>query len=99
MKVRHEMASVSSDFERFLKANFPDDYRKVTDPDVKDDVLNAILSRREEDYKVWCRIPEWIKNEYADNLQMMYLMEIGQLSSLLMMKKKKMLQSKKKIID
>lgn len=68
MKVRHEMASVSSDFERFLKANFPDDYRKVIDPDVKDDVINAIMSRREDDYKVWCRIPEWIKAEYGDDL-------------------------------
>ena len=68
MKVRHEMESVSSDFDRFLKANFPDDYRKVIDPDVKDDVINAIMSRREDDYKVWCRIPEWIKAEYGDDL-------------------------------
>ena len=62
------MASVSSDYERFLKANFPDDYRKVTDPDVKDDVINAVLSRREGDYKIWCKVPEWIKAEYSDNL-------------------------------
>ena len=68
MNERHEMASVSSDFERFLKANFPDDYRKVIDPDVKEDVINAIMSRRADDYKIWCKIPEWIKNEYADNL-------------------------------
>ena len=62
------MAKISSDFERFLKANFPDEFLRITADGVKDDVVETILRRREDDYKIWCNIPEWIKNEYRDNL-------------------------------
>jgi hypothetical protein len=62
------MAKVSGDFERFLKANFPDDFLKVTRTDVPEDVIETIVRRREDDYKIWCNVPEWIKNEYNDNL-------------------------------
>lgn len=62
------MASSASDFERFLYANYPDDYRRATAPDVADDVLTAILARHNSHYKVWKDIPEWIKNEYGDRL-------------------------------
>ncbi len=62
------MAKISSDFERFLKANFPDEFLRITADGVKDDVVETILRRREDDYRIWCNIPEWIKNEYRDNL-------------------------------
>ena len=55
-----------SDFERFLYANYPDDYRRATADDVPDDVINAILSKHEKHYQIWRRIPEWIKDEYRD---------------------------------
>lgn len=60
------MANSMSDFERFLYANYPDDYRRATADDVPDDVINAILSKHEKHYQIWRRIPEWIKNEYRD---------------------------------
>ena len=62
------MSKVSDDFVRFLKINFPDDYRKVTVDDVKDDVVNSILLKYEKKYRIWLSIPEWIKNEYRDDL-------------------------------
>ncbi len=62
------MAERTSDFERFLYANYPDDYRRATASDVPDDVLTAIISRHERHYKIWTYIPEWIKSEYRDRL-------------------------------
>jgi gas vesicle protein len=62
------MASRTSDFERFLYANYPDDYRRATAPDVSDDVIEAILSRHRSHYDIWKDIPEWIKSEYGDKL-------------------------------
>lgn len=62
------MSKISSDFERFMIANFPDDYRRATASDVKEDVINSIYSKLEDEYKKWCRVPEWIKAEYRDDL-------------------------------
>ncbi len=62
------MSKITEDFIRFLKANYPDDFRKITSKDVTDDVINSILSRREEDYEIWCKIPEWVKSRYGDDL-------------------------------
>lgn len=62
------MSSISADYERFLYANFPDEYRRITVKDVKEDVIQAIKSRLDDEYAIWCQIPEWIKNEYRDNL-------------------------------
>lgn len=62
------MAVDSSDFERFLYANYPDDYRRATAKDVSEDVLTAIISRHNSHYAVWKSIPEWIKNKYNDIL-------------------------------
>lgn len=62
------MSKISSDFERFMIANFPDDYRRATASDVKEDVINSIYSKLEDEYQKWCRVPEWIKAEYRDDL-------------------------------
>ena len=62
------MAYSMSDFERFLYANYPDDYRRATAHDVSDDVINAILSKHETHYNIWRHIPEWIKDKYNDDL-------------------------------
>ncbi len=62
------MSKCSDDFERFLYANYPDDYRRATTEDVPDDVLTAILSRHKTHYKIWKDIPEWVKNRYGDVL-------------------------------
>lgn len=60
------MGKCSSDFERFLAANYPDDFRRVTGENVPDDVINAILSRHETHYRIWKNIPEWVKDKYRD---------------------------------
>ncbi len=62
------MGKITSDFERFLYANYPDDYRRATAEDVADDVITAILSKHHFHYDVWKDIPEWIRAEYRDNI-------------------------------
>ena len=62
------MSKISADYERFLLANYPDEYRRITVKDVKEDVVQAIKSRLDDEYAIWCQVPEWIKNEYRDNL-------------------------------
>lgn len=62
------MSVNSSDFERFLYANYPDDYRRATASNVPEDVLTAIVSRHSAHYNVWRHIPEWVKNRYQDRL-------------------------------
>ena len=62
------MSVNSSDFERFLYANYPDDYRRATASNVPEDVLTAIVSRHSAHYAVWRDIPEWVKNRYQDRL-------------------------------
>ncbi|MBR5599426.1 MAG: hypothetical protein IKW39_05235 [Alphaproteobacteria bacterium] len=62
------MGDKSSDFNRFLKINYPDEWRRFSAPDVKDDVINSILMRFEKKYEIWKRIPEWIKDFYGDLL-------------------------------
>lgn len=62
------MAVNTSDFERFLYANYPDDYRRATATNVPEDVLTAIVSRHSSHYDVWKNIPEWVKNRYHDVL-------------------------------
>ena len=62
------MSVNSSDFERFLYANYPDDYRRATASNVPEDVLTAIVSRHSAHYDIWRRIPEWVKNRYQDRL-------------------------------
>lgn len=64
------MAGFSDDFLRFLKANFSDDndYRRASVDDVKEDVVNAIMSRFAHQYNIWLQIPEWVKNRYSDRI-------------------------------
>lgn len=56
------------DFVRFLQYNYPDDWRRFTASDVKEDVKTAIMSRHAGHYQVWKEIPEWIKNNYHDRI-------------------------------
>jgi uncharacterized protein YjgD (DUF1641 family) len=62
------MGKIAEDFERFLYANYPDDYRRATADGVTDDVITAILSRQSARYDIWKRIPEWIRAEYRDDI-------------------------------
>ncbi len=57
-----------ADFERFLQYNYPDDWRRFTASDVKEDVKTAIMSRHAGHYQIWKEIPEWVKNNYQDRI-------------------------------
>ena len=57
-----------SDFDRFLEANFPDDYMKIRGEGVAEDVITSIYSKHERHYQIWKIIPEWIKSFYGDTL-------------------------------
>lgn len=62
------MARVSEDFLRFLLANYPDDYRRASVKDVKEDVINAIMSKHARHYQIWQKIPDWIKDRHGDRI-------------------------------
>lgn len=62
------MGKLTSDFERFLYSNYPDEYMRATAEDASDDVITAILSRHHFHYEVWKDIPEWIRAEYRDDI-------------------------------
>ncbi|MBQ8750042.1 MAG: hypothetical protein IJZ30_00190 [Alphaproteobacteria bacterium] len=57
-----------SDFDRFLEANFPEDYMKIKGEGVAEDVVTSIYSKHERHYHVWKIVPEWIKSFYGDTL-------------------------------
>ena len=61
-------ASVDSEFLHFLETNFPSDFMKISVDDAKDDVLYSILQKHQEKYRIWNKIPQWIKNYYNDRL-------------------------------
>lgn len=60
------MISKYSDFERFLEANYPSAYLKISSEDVKEDVYFSIFSRYEARFRKWQKIPGWIKDFYRD---------------------------------
>ncbi len=62
------MADISSEFILFLEKNYPDDFRRATVSDVKDEVINSIISRRSANFKVWQKVPQWIKNGCGDRI-------------------------------
>lgn len=57
-----------SDFDRFLEANFPEDYMKIKGEGVAEDVVTSIYSKHERHYHIWKIVPEWIKSFYGDTL-------------------------------
>ena len=62
------MISKSVEFERFLEANYPSAYLKISSGEVKDDVYFAVYSEFEARFRKWQRIPSWIKDFYRDTL-------------------------------
>ena len=62
------MADISSEFIVFLEKNYPDEYRRATVDGVEDEVINSVISRRMGNFKIWQKIPQWIKNEYGDRI-------------------------------
>ena len=62
------MADISSEFVLFLEKNYPDDFRRATVSDVKDEVINSIISRRSSSFNIWQKIPQWVKNGCGDRI-------------------------------
>lgn len=64
------MSSTDEDFSRFLKANFEDDWRRYSSPDVSNATINSITKKHEETYSIWKKLSsdDWIRAFYGDKL-------------------------------
>ena len=62
------MADTGNEFLRFLKANHPDDYSKLSSDSVSDSLVNAVFTKHQSHFENWQKVPEWIRNKYADRV-------------------------------
>ena len=60
------MIGKSIEFERFLEANYPSAYLKISSEDVKEDIYFTIYSKYEVRFRKWQNVPKWIKDFYRD---------------------------------
>ena len=67
-KIKKVSTFSDSDFLRFLENNFPGDFFKITSEGISDEAIYSILQRHNERYRIWQKIPEWIKDFYGDKL-------------------------------
>ena len=58
------MADTGSDFLTFLKANYPEDYNKLSTDNVADSLINAVISKHKSHFELWKKVPERIRDEY-----------------------------------
>lgn len=62
------MSKITSDFETFLSANYPNDYKKITGSNVEESLITTILSRYESKYFIWKQIPDWVKTLFHNEI-------------------------------
>ena len=67
-KVSKSSTFSDSDFLCFLENNFSDDFSRITSDTVSAEVVYSILQKHSEKYKIWKKIPQWIKDYYGDKL-------------------------------
>ena len=58
------MADTGTDFINFLKANHPDDYSKLSNDNVANSLINAIINKHQSQFEIWKKVPERIRDEY-----------------------------------
>ena len=58
------MADTGTEFLSFLKANYPEDYSKLSSDAVSDALVNAVFTKHQEQFDIWKRFP----NIYATNI-------------------------------
>lgn len=58
------MADTGTDFLTFLRANYPDDYIRLSSNDVSDKLVTAILHKHQAKFDIWKKVPERIRDEY-----------------------------------
>ncbi len=67
-KVNKSSTFSDSDFLLFLESNFSDDFSRITSDAASDEVVYSILQKHSEKYKIWKKIPQWIKDYFGDRL-------------------------------
>ena len=58
------MADTGTEFLSFLKANYPEDYSKLSSDAVSDALVNAVFTKHQEQFDIWKKIPEYIRDKY-----------------------------------
>ena len=58
------MADTGTDFLTFLRANYPEDYIRLSSDDVSDKLVTAILHKHQAKFDIWRKVPERIRDEY-----------------------------------
>lgn len=58
------MTDTGTDFLTFLKANYPEDYGKMSKDNVDDALVNAVIAKHQAQFDVWKKVPERIRDKY-----------------------------------
>jgi len=54
------MADTGTDFLTFLRANYPEDYIRLSSDDVSDKLVKAILHKHKAKFDIWKKVTERI---------------------------------------
>lgn len=62
------MADAGTEFLVFLKANYPEDFAKVSRNSVSDATVNTIFAKHHQKFDAWRKVPEWLRNQYNNRV-------------------------------
>ncbi|MBQ8870215.1 MAG: hypothetical protein IJ019_02425 [Alphaproteobacteria bacterium] len=62
------MVDTGKDFLTFLKANYRNDYDKVSKDNVDDALVNAVITKHQAQFDVWKKVPERIRDKYQGRI-------------------------------
>ena len=62
------MAEITDEFIMFLEKNYRSLYARVTAPNADKVTVDTIVSNMSDEFEIWKRIPQWIKNKYGDRI-------------------------------
>ena len=62
------MAEITDEFIFFLEKNYRSLYSRVTAPDADKVTIDSIVSSMSDEFEIWKKIPQWIKNKYGDRI-------------------------------
>lgn len=62
------MADAGTEFLVFLKANYPEDFAKVSRNSVSDATVNTIFAKHHQKFDAWRKVPEWLRSQYNNRV-------------------------------